>query len=274
MAGFEGLGRLILTSLSNVVAAAGTWVTAGLTFNSNTLSAPSSTINTMTINDSGTTLYIAGTNVITEYNLSTPNRLTGATSGASITTPASLVTDLESMWYNSDGTKLFTANGFSKIIRRFSLSVPYDITTATDDLNSLSIPTLSRTSQVSLSADGTILIIGDSNADILYKYSLSTAFDLTTATDTLETFDVSIAYGAGAQDATFNPNGRQFLVLGNGTTRAVMFTMATPWDISNAVVDASQSFTVSTASTADFIYLDSVAFIAEFNFGGVYEYQK
>ena len=136
----------------------------------------------LTFSSDGTKLFVAGNsgNTIEQYTLTTAWDVTGTvtlnTSFATVSVPSDVV-------FNSDGTKMFVLNAGNDV-HQYTLSTAYDLTgTVTNDGAVFSVP--SQGYGIGFNSDGTEFYIGTaSTTDTIYKYTLSTAFDLSTATDT------------------------------------------------------------------------------------------
>ena len=106
--------------------------------------------------------------------------------------------------------------------------------------NNKSIDTSSQEtgpSSVFFKPDGTKLYILGTTNDTVYQYTLSTAWDISTAS-----YD-SKSFSAGSEDTNplgfdMNPDGYSFIVVGNTNNRVYQYTMSTQWDISTASYDS------------------------------------
>jgi hypothetical protein len=185
------------------------------------------------------------------YNVNTPvavsqSQIAGYTGKTlSILTPD---TNTRSMHMTDDGTKLFITATGGDAIYRWNLSTPYEITTATY-LNSFAFGTqVVDPSGFSISPDGTKLFVLSLAVDIIYSYTMSTPFDLTTMT-----YD-TVALTVTTQEATplgmrVKPDGTKLWVI--GTTNDILreYTMSTPWSLATAVFSTS-SIAVTTQDTS------------------------
>lgn len=97
------------------------------------------------------------------------------------------------------------------------------------------------------SPDGLKMYINGSSGDDVNEYTLSTAWDITTATF-VTVFSVS-AQDTGSQDVFFKPDGLTMFIMGGTTDTVYQYTLTTAWDISTASY-ASKSFSVTTQETA------------------------
>lgn len=149
--------------------------------------------------------------------------------------------------FNGDGTKLFIT-GYPAGVGYYSLSTAYDISTATY-VNSFSVrPQEIYTTGLRFNADGTKLYIIGYNTDKVYQYTLSTAYDITTAS-----YD-SVSFSVASQDSlpyglSFNSSGTKLYVLGDSTDTIYQYSLSTAYDISTASYD-SVSFSVSSQDTS------------------------
>jgi len=83
---------------------------------------------------------------------------------------------------NDDGTKMYVVGNSPDSVFQYTMSTPYDVSTATYDSIELDVSTYATTPQgLSFNAAGTTLYISDSGNDDIVVYTLSTAFDLSTA---------------------------------------------------------------------------------------------
>lgn len=129
------------------------------------------------IKPDGTILYINTSNGVFQYTMSTAWDLS-TVSYASKTT-ARIAT--YGMWISADGLTFYAANG--GLVYQKSLSTAWDISTATGSTTSVSVSSQEPSStNVSFNSTGTKMYVTGFNTDGIYQYSLSTAFDVTTAT--------------------------------------------------------------------------------------------
>ena len=136
------------------------------------------------------------------------------------------------MAFNNDGTKLYVAGGINDYVYEYNLSTPYDVSTATyvDYFyvgDQVSVPT-----GMAFNNDGTKLYVIGSLNDRVYEYSLSTPYDVSTATY------VDYFY-VGDQESTptgiaFNNNGTKLYVVGTDGDQVCEYDLSTPYDISTA----------------------------------------
>jgi 6-phosphogluconolactonase (cycloisomerase 2 family) len=199
----------------------------------------------------GTKLYALdneNTNTVYQYSLSTAWDISTA-SYDSVNLSVS-DTGLTSISFKTDGTKLYAAGYQNDTIYEYNLSTAWDLSSAT-----LSGGTFSVNAQATFPAslrfktDGTKFYIGagGSNGNV-YQYSLSTAWDISTASYESKSLTVSGQDG-NAAGIFFKPDGTKMYLVGFTNDAVYQYTLATPWDLSTGSYD-SVSFSVASQATA------------------------
>jgi sugar lactone lactonase YvrE len=135
-------------------------------------------------NNDGTRMYIGSiaNSRIYQYNLSSAFNI--STASYSNTNLYTYFQDTQpyDIAFNSDGTKMYMAGQQFASIYQYTLSIGFDLSTASYDSVSFSVAS-QGTNPYSLlfSTDGTKMFVIGAATDTIHQYSLSTAFDLTTA---------------------------------------------------------------------------------------------
>ena len=107
--------------------------------------------------------------------------------------------------FNPDGTKMYITSYTT--VYQYTLSTPYDASTATYDSISKVVPSLTGIVGMNFKDDGLKVFFADAVAKTLYIYPLTVAWDITTITSTGSTsFPVS-AYSGECNGAFINPDG-------------------------------------------------------------------
>jgi len=100
-------------------------------------------------------------------------------------------------------------------------------------------------SDVLFNPEGTKIFISDFGQHTIDQYNLSAAFDISSI-DTSSRVDIALAGICGSpQGIEFNEDGSKIYVVNNGGSMAV-FTLPTPYDLSNASVDADDGISWKT----------------------------
>ncbi len=169
----------------------------------------------LSFNDDGTKMFISGlgADAVFVYDLGTAWDIGGTVTYNSDTlsiitnTPINLAGEI-----NSDGTEYYTINSGAGV-RRYTLSTPWDISSGSY-VSALSVTGVDATPYgVRISPDGTqMLLLGQGNDDI-YIYSLSTAWDITSATYDSVSFDV-FAQDGSMTGLYINPDATKIFTVG------------------------------------------------------------
>jgi DNA-binding beta-propeller fold protein YncE len=137
-----------------------------------------------------------------------------------------------SVYYKTGGEKIYALGIATDDVFEFDLPAPWNLlgiayTNKLYDTGSEeTIP-----QGVTLSVDGTQMFVVGSNSGNVVEYSLSTAFDISTATPTGNTFDLS-TQGSAPREIRFKPDGTQmFVTNGNELDE---YSLSTAWDITTA----------------------------------------
>ena len=177
------------------------------------------------------------------FNIGGNSILQGYTSSA--TEPASPSTG--DFWWDSTNEELYQyLNGEFKAI---GIVVQF-LNIADFSYDSVSFSVLSQDSTplaFTMSPDGTKMYISGAATDDIYQYTLSTAFDLSTAS-----YDsVNLAYSTNNTGVAFKSDGTKMYITGYSNDDVRQYTLSTAWDLSTASYD-SVSFSVSSQDTAPY----------------------
>jgi len=199
----------------------------------------------------GTKFYVVGFNndSVFEYNLSTAWNLATATYSQSFSV-SSEETQPSGLFFKSDGTKFYVVGFASDTIYQYSLSTAWDVSTASYDSVSKSVSTEEgQTTSLFFKDDGTKVFIIGLSIDKIHEYSLSTAWDISSASLTT---DFSVASQEGQAHALyFNEDGTRVFIVGGFGQTVYQYSLSSAWDISTASYD-SISFSVSSQAAGPF----------------------
>ncbi|MCI2285849.1 hypothetical protein L3081_23775 [Colwellia sp. MSW7] len=200
----------------------------------------------LTFNSDGSQLYLLTyEKTVYQYNLTTAFDLSTASySNNSLDVSSKNV--YKFLAFNSDGSKLFVGGGTS--LHSFTLSTPFDITTASDDNQSLDLSNeVTKFSGGSFNTDGTVLLVTNDDEGITnsFQYSLSTPFDLSTATYSNKMLNLA-GEVLGAYDVEFDNLNNLYFVdrLGN-TIKKFAHNESINW-----TETAANNGTISTSSVS------------------------
>ena len=164
-------------------------------------------------------------------------------------TGATAITSATDMYFKPDGLKVFIVCTASDSVHAFTLSTAWDITTASYDsvfynTSSQEIAPLS----LSFKPDGTMMFVGG-NSDALYRYNLSTAWDVSTASH----HSTRTTSAKGVYHVTFKPDGTQAWMTLNDN-KVYLCTMTTAWDLSTMTITGTYNNFVSQGTPHNFLW--------------------
>ena len=200
-------------------------------------------------NSDGTKMYVVGdsNNSVYEYALSTAWDVTSATLSSTFSI-ATYETDPWGLAFNSDGTKMFTIGVYGAVVE-WALSTGFDISTASYTQNFATSGQLTYATGVEFNPDGTKMYVIDNGAQDVLTYTLTTGFDISTASFTAR----FLVTRGGLSKIRLNNDGTKMFLLNYSYLDVGEYTLGTTTYINqmtstelNAVNDASQ-ITLGTA---------------------------
>jgi len=178
------------------------------------------------ISHDGLTFYVQAGSMIYQYGLSSAWDLSSATyANKSYSTSAQESLDCHH-FIDSSGTRLFVVGSGQKKVFQYTLSSAWDISTASYDGKNKAVSTQAGLPyELSFKTDGTKMYVSDFNTNRIYQYTLSSAWDVSTATyDTVYfSFGSQETYPTGLH---FRENGANFYVMGRSNTPDKVFQYA------------------------------------------------
>ena len=153
----------------------------------------------------------------------------------------------KSVALSSDGTKMFVLGYANDRIYEYTLSTAWDLTTASYvDFFSVS-GQMTAPFGMDFKPDGTKVFVVGNNTASVYQYSLSTAWDISTASYDSKSFSFA-TQDAIPYDVTFNDAGTKVYMVGTQNDNFYQYSLSTAWDVSTASYD-SVSVSVSIAES-------------------------
>ena len=164
------------------------------------------TVRKLKFNSSGTRMYILDeSDDLFQYNLTSAWDLSTASYSNNTINLGSQSTDMKSIMFNDTGTKMYALGGSDGKIYQYTLSSPFEISTATYDGSAADyiIPQYNSANpnpvDFSFNTDGTKLYILQGYGNAIHRYSLSVAYDTSTTTNDLvmDAINTSFYVGSG-----------------------------------------------------------------------------
>jgi sugar lactone lactonase YvrE len=145
------------------------------------------------------------------------------------------------LFFKPDGTKMYVCGSSEKNVNEYSLSTAWDVSTATY-IQIFSVNAQDANPQdVFFKPDGTKMYIVGSDNDSIYEYSLSSAWNISTATY-VQNFSVT-AQETVPHGVFFKPDGTKMYIIGSNGDDVNEYSLSSAWDISTA--SYAQNFSVA-----------------------------
>ena len=197
-------------------------------------------------NNDGTKLFMLGivSDKVHQYTLSTAFDISTASYDSVNFSVASQETDPYGLAFNNDGTKMYITGNTSDSIFQYSLSTGFDLSTASYDSVSLSVTSQGTIpTGITFNSTGSKLYMLGQISDEVHQYSLSTVFDLSTASYDSVSFSIA-SQETSPMDMSFNSDGTKMYIIGASSDAVFQYSLSTGFDISTASYD-SISFNVN-----------------------------
>ena len=171
----------------------------------------------LAFNNDGTKMFVTGVSSnadVYEYALSTGFDVSTASYVDNLDI-SSQGTNIKSIVFNNDGTKMFISASYNAGARvnEYTLSTGFDLSSTVSFVDGLDISSKAQTPfGIVFNNEGTKLFVVDQNGDDVNEYTLSTGFDVSTASFT-GSFDVS-SQDSNHSGIAFNNDGTKMFTIG------------------------------------------------------------
>lgn len=176
------------------------------------------------------------------------------------------------VFFKPDGTKMYVLGDVGRDVNEYTLSTPWDVTTATFvAVVAQGTPLEADPTGLFFKSDGLSLYITGSGNDYVSQYTLTTAWDVTTATF-LQRYSVT-AQETLPQGVFFSTDGDKMYVMGLAGDDVNEYTLSTPWNVLTA--SYTRVFSVATQETNPktvFFKPDGTKMYISGNTGRIHEY--
>jgi len=190
----------------------------------------------LAFNNNGTKMFVVGQtgDDINEYTLSTAFDVSTASYAGNSERfnfssqegkPGELV-------FNNDGTKMFLTGNGGDDVNEYTLSTAFDVSTASFVDSFLVRGEESDPRGLAFNNNGTKMFVTGFNGDEVNEYTLSTAFDVSTATF-LDSLDVS-SEDTVPSSLKFNSDGTKMFVLGQTGDDVNEYTLSCPFKVTSS----------------------------------------
>jgi hypothetical protein len=183
----------------------------------------------------GLKMYIvgAGGDDVNEYNLSTAWVVSSAVFATNFSVSGQ-DTSPQGLFFRADGTKMYVLGTTNDEVFQYTLSTPWSVATASYDNISFSVAAQDLSPQeIFFKPNGlSMYVVGSTNPDSVYQYTLSTAWNVSTATF-LQSLSI-FGQESSPNGMTFTGDGSRMFVTGSTGDDVNVFNLTTPWDISTS----------------------------------------
>jgi len=148
------------------------------------------------------------------------------------------------IFFKTNGLSMYVLDLTTDTVYQYTLSTAWDVTTASYASKSFSVTSQeSSPYNLSFNSDGTSMYIIGISTDTVYQYTLSTAWDIGTASYASKSFSVT-SQESNPFALLFNPTGTIMYIVGVSNDTIYQYTLSTGFDVSTASY-ASKSFSLS-----------------------------
>lgn len=150
--------------------------------------------------------------------------------------------DSRSVRFKPDGAKMYVVGNQGQFVHQYTLSSAWELSTATYDDVSVDVSAENSSGNVSgmfLKPDGTKMYLLNGTIDLVFQYTLSSAWDVSSATYDNVSFSV-FGQDDSSRDLFFKEDGTKLYVIGSGSDSIHQYTLTAAWDISSATYDSAQ----------------------------------
>lgn len=165
---------------------------------------------------------------VLEYTLSTPYEIHTGTLASTLDVSGQDITP-ESMDFADGGSRMYVTGNASDLVYQYSLSTPYDISTASFVASGSVDVEANGPHGIAVKEDGTTLFVAGGN-DVLIEYSLGTPYDITTITHVL-TFSTG---DQNPRDIDVGRDGKRILFAASRNDQMRQLNLGTAWDLSTS----------------------------------------
>jgi sugar lactone lactonase YvrE len=214
------------------------WDLATITYSSKSLVVGDYEINCngIAISDNGTRLYFTGYGCDTVWSctLSTPYDLATATVDVKKVYVGTQDTVPSTPFFGDSGNKMYVMGTTNDRVYQYNLTTAWDVSTASYSSNSLLVTSQDATPQGLFFGDsGTKLYVVGTATDTVYQYTLTTAWDISTASY------ASLSFSVATQETIpralfFKPDGTKMFVIGTVGDDVNEYDLSTAWNVSTA----------------------------------------
>jgi DNA-binding beta-propeller fold protein YncE len=231
----------------------------------------------VTFSSDGTKMYIVDVDnlVVYQYTLSTAWNVSTAVYASLSKSVSGQSSSPVGVAFSSDGTKMYIVDYSNLVVYQYTLSTAWNVSTAVYASLSKSVSSQSSHPRgVTFSSDGTKMYIVDNVNLVVYQYTLSTAWNVSTAVYASLSISTS-GQSSSPVGVAFSSDGTKMYIVNESNQNVYQYTLSTAWNVSTAVY-ASLSVSVSGQSSSPvgvaFSSDGTKMYIVDYSNKAVYQY--
>jgi 6-phosphogluconolactonase (cycloisomerase 2 family) len=204
------------------------------------VSAEDTTINDLAFKPDGTKMYIAGSanEKVYQYSLTTPWDVGTASYDSIFKDVSAEDTDITGVFFKPDGLSMYIMGAANDTVYQYTLGTAWDVSTAVYASKSKDVSTEdSSGTGVFFKPNGITMYIMGTGSDKAFQYTLSTAWDVSTAVYSTRSFDVSDEEN-DPRCLSFSLDGKNLYIAGNLNDTVYQYALVYPWTLSPASYDS------------------------------------
>jgi hypothetical protein len=147
------------------------------------------------------------------------------------------------LFFSPDGLNMYVNGPTGDDVNQYTLSTAWDVSTATYVRVFSTAAQDSNPADVFFKPDGLTMFVVAATNDAVYQYTLTTAWNLSTASYANKSFSVA-GQDTAPTGLWFSTDGTVMYVSGNATDSVYQYTLGTAWDVSTAAY-SSKSFSTA-----------------------------
>jgi hypothetical protein len=152
------------------------------------------------------------------------------------------------LFISPDGLNMYVNGSTGDDVNQYTLSTAFNVSTATFVRLFSTASQDSAPNDIFFKPDGlSMFILGQTN-DTVFQYTLSSAFDISTASYASKSFSVTSQEGTPT-GLWFNSNGTVMYIVGQTNDTVFQYTLGTAWDVSTASYSGI-SFSIASQESA------------------------
>ena len=233
------LGIVVLVLLYSEVSAAPTFVDAF------SVNSEETRPNGFTFNNDGTKMFVTGHNGddVNEYKLTIGFDISTATFVDSFDTESE-DDDSRDVKFNQNGTKMFVLGKQNDRVCEYTLSTGFDVSSTVTFVDCASVSEESMPDELEFNPDGTKMFVMGESGDDVNEYTLSTGFDVSTATF-VDSFSIT-DQDDEPSSLTFSSDGSKMFLLGRENNKVYEYSLTCYYGVINCMDPTSDKDDVAS----------------------------